>query len=90
VPLLPENTAACIEVLIELCRNKELRHLSRPMPGYFLALFHQCLSQQSLMPSFIVLLEEITNEFTTFSSLASAFLSFTKECLKAYLGAISS
>ena len=79
-----------IEILIELCKNKNLLNITRPPAEYYLALFHQCLTQQSLIPSFIALLENTIQDYTAFSSLSHVFFSFTGECLKAYHGALNS
>lgn len=79
-----------IEALIELCKRKDLTHIARPPADYFLALFHQCLSQQSLIQPFLGLLEGIIENYSVFSSLSNVFVSFCGECLKAYLGALKS
>lgn len=90
VPLFPDTASAVIEVLIELCKNKELTHLARPSADYFLELFHQCLSQQSLIQPFLSLLEGTIKNYSAFSALSNIFVSFCGDCLRAYLGALKS
>jgi importin-9 len=80
-----------MEVLIEIFRNKQLRsRVGRLPPDYFLALFHQCLAQQSLVTSFVGLLEGVCEDYGTYSGLVAIFASFTGECLKAYNGILRS
>ncbi len=59
-------------------------------PEYFLALFHQCLAQQSLVTSFVSLLEGVSEDYQTYAGLLNIFASFTGECLKAYSGILRS
>lgn len=50
-----------MEVLIELYKNKQLRgKVGKLPPEFFLALFHECLSQHSLVTSFASLLESVS------------------------------
>lgn len=85
LPLLHETLPQVMEVLIEVFRNKQLRTRTGKLPPeYFLALFHQCLAQQSLVTSFVTLLECVSEDYQTFAGLVVIFASFTADCLKAY------
>lgn len=67
-----------MEVLIELFRSRQLRGKTGKLPPeYFLALFHQCLAQQSLITSFVSLLEGVSEDYQTYAGLLAIFASFT-------------
>jgi len=80
-----------MEVLIQLFRNRQLRSRAGQLPpDYFLALFHQCLAQQSLVTAFVNLLEAVSEDYHTYSGLLAIFASFTAECLRAFSGILRS
>lgn len=80
-----------MEVLIELFRNRQLRGRAGKLPpDYFLALFHQCLAQNSLVTAFVGLLECVTEDYQTYAALLTIFAAFTAECLRAYSGILRS
>lgn len=74
-----------MEVLIEVFRNRQLRsRVGRLPPDYFLALFHQCLAQHSLVAGFLTLLDCVSEDYQTYAALLALFAAFTGECLRAY------
>jgi hypothetical protein len=74
-----------MEVLIEIFKNKQTRgRVGKLPPDFFLALFHQCLSQHNLVTSFVNLLESVSEDYQTYSGLVVIFVGFSNECLKAY------
>lgn len=90
ISLLPETISTIIEILVELCRSHQLKKMRRPPADYTLALFTQCLSQQSMISPFLGLLEGTIQDYPTFSALANVFIAFSAECLKAYAAAVKS
>jgi hypothetical protein len=55
-----------------------------------LTLFNHCLGQQSLLNNFLGLLEGVCEERDSFAALATLFLAFAGECLRAYSGVLHS
>lgn len=85
IPLLHETIPQVVEVLIEVFKNRQVRgRVGRLPPDFFLALFHQCLSQHSLVASFVGLLENVSEDYQTYSGLVVIFAGFSNECLKAF------
>lgn len=85
IPLLHETIPQVVEVLIEVFKNRQVRgRVGRLPPEFFLALFHQCLSQHSLVASFVGLLENVSEDYQTYSGLVVIFAGFSNECLKAF------
>lgn len=90
IELCSETLPQVMEVLVELTRHRQLAASARPPPNYFLSLFHHCLGQQSLLTTFLGLLEGTCDHRDSFAALASLFLAFAGECLRAYSGVLHS
>lgn len=88
--LFSETLPQIMEVLVEISKHKQLSAFARPPPNYFLTLFNHCLGQQSLLNNFLGLLEGVCEERDSFAALATLFLAFAGECLRAYNGVLHS